>query len=112
MANSYSTATKNAMVDAMIARGRYYSIHSADPGTTGASEISSARQQMTFPAASAGSSQGSTVGIAIPVGATTAYFGVWDAVSAGNFIRGGNLPASSTFGSAGTLNLSDLLSFS
>lgn len=112
MANDYSTATKNAMVDAMIARGRYYSAHSASPAGTGANEVSSARQQMTFPAASAGASQGSTVGIAIPMGATTAWFGVWDAVSGGNYIRGGSLPASSTFGSAGTLNLSDLLNFS
>jgi hypothetical protein len=109
MANDYSTATKNAMVDALIARGRYYSIHSASPAGTGANEVSSARQQMTFPSASAGAAQGSTVAIAIPIGVTTAWFGVWDALSGGNYIRGGTLPATSVFGAPGTLNLSDLV---
>lgn len=111
MATDYSTATKNAMVDALIARGRWYSVHSANPSGTGANEVSSARQQMTFPAASGGSSQGSTVGIAMPAGVTSAWFGVWDASTGGNYIRGGTLPGSTTWGAPGTLNVNDLVAF-
>lgn len=111
MATDYSTATKNAMVDAIIARGRYYSAHSANPSGTGANEVSTSRVQMTFPAASSGSSQGSTVALPIPLGATTAFFGVWDAASGGNYIRGGSLPGTTVWGASGTLNVSDLVAF-
>ena len=86
----------------------YLSLHSADPGTTGASEItggSYARQAITFGAASAGS-QASTNSQAfsnMPAEAGgVPYFGVWTAATGGTYLCGGttNLSAAISAGAA------------
>lgn len=105
----------------------YFSLHTADPGQTGASEVTTgagsgwvgyARQAVTtgtsgtgagavFAAPSAsGTLQQTTNGSAITFpasGATsgtvvTTYFGIWDALTAGNYLGGGALTASQTIG--------------
>lgn len=103
---AFSTAGLNAAVNGIAGAGTYISMHSADPGTTGASEITGgayARQQTTFAAASAGARAGSQVAVPIPAGATAKFWGLWSAATGGTFIYGGPLPADETFGSAGTL---------
>ncbi len=70
----------------------YLSAHSADPGTTGASELSGggyARQAIVFGSASGGVIANNAA-ITIPNAGSTAvtYFGVWSASSAGTYLGG------------------------
>lgn len=102
---AYSVAGRNAAVDAEGALGRWMTLHTADPGTTGANEGAGVtRGQATFPAASGGSSAAPPVAIAVPAG-TYSHWGSWSASSGGAFIDGGSLPAPVTFPSPGTYNL-------
>lgn len=81
----------------------HISLHTADPGTTGANECTGnnyGRKSYTnttanWPAASGGAkSNGAGIQFArATVGSsgwgTATHFGIWDAASAGNYIRGG-----------------------
>lgn len=86
----------------------YVSLHTADPGTTGASEAgggSYARQlaSASFAAAAAGSkASNAIIDFAAMPAATITHAGVWDAVSGGNFLVGGALAASKTTNSGDT----------
>lgn len=85
----------------------YLSVHSADPGTTGASEISGgsyARQSETFGAPASGSmSNTNSISVPIPATTTCAYVGHWSASTAGTYEVGAALSSSVTFNTAGTL---------
>lgn len=88
----------------------FVSLHTADPGTTGASEVSGgayARVAVAWGAASGGSVANSgALSINLPASTTAAYFGVWSASSAGNYYIGGALSPSVTTGaSAGTVTI-------
>jgi len=80
----------------------YASLHTADPGLTGASEVtggSYARQAVTLTAAASSSTNNSAQLSFTSMPAVAApgviYGGIWDASSAGNFLVGGPLtPAS------------------
>lgn len=83
----------------------YISLHSADPGTTGASELSGgsyARVAITWNAATGGSVTGPAlaagVSINIPASTTAAYFGIWSALTTGTYYIGGALASSVTTG--------------
>lgn len=123
MAATWSDAELNAMADAEAARITHLSLHTADPGKTGASEVTGgspayARQAVTFGAAGAAGplgsgSQPATVGVAwssevtfdAPAGAYS-HAGGWSASTAGTF-RGGNaLAASQTLSSQGQVKVS------
>lgn len=102
---TFTPAARNAALTAVSNLGSWISLHSANPGTTGASEISGgsyARIQTTWATASAGSQAGSQVTINVPAGQTIAYYGIWSAVTGPTFVGGDVLPASETYGSAGT----------
>ena len=86
----------------------YISLHTADPGTTGASEVSGgayARVAVTWNAPSAGTVTNSgALSINLPASTTASYFGIWSAVTAGTYYIGGALSPSVTTGaSAGTV---------
>jgi|SRR5215471_3092233 len=90
-----ANASLDAAQQAILAPGTQYwlSVHSADPGGTGAAEGPDGRQPIHFAASSAGSQQ-STDAQTWPtvVGGTTySNFGVWTAASAGTYLRGGQL---------------------
>jgi hypothetical protein len=94
---------------------KYISLHSATPGTTGASEIgggSYARVATTWGSIAAGAVTGTQVTINVPASTTIVYWGIWDAVSAGNYYDGGQLPSSQAYGSAGTYLLTPTLTAS
>ena len=112
-----STAGRNAAADGVAAVAAYLSLHTADPGATGTSELTGgtpayARQPATWAAASAGSraSTGS-VTFNVPGGTTISHFGLWTAVTGGVYLgsdtlRGaGNAIVTETFASAGTYTL-------
>jgi hypothetical protein len=86
----------------------YGSLHTADPGTTGASEVSGgspayARKAITWATPiTTGSVSGGTITFDVPAGTYT-HIGYWDAVTTGNFVGGYPLQASMTYGAQGTL---------
>ena len=87
----------------------YISLHTGDPGETGASEVtggSYARQSGSFAAAAAGAtSNDATISFATMPAATITHVGVWDASTAGNFLWGGALTASKTVNSGDTVQI-------
>lgn len=103
---AYSDAALNVMANALAGAATYISAHTADPGTTGTSEVSGgsyARQATTWGSASSGDRVGSQVTIPIPASTTVTHWGIWSAGSGGTFYGGFALSASETFGSAGNL---------
>lgn len=106
MANSMSF--RNKAVDAVAVNGGadWFSLHTADPGTTGANEVvggSYTRELVSFPASVSGSSTATGATHDVPAGTTVTHFGRWTASTAGTFFCGGALPnGGDTFGSAGT----------
>lgn len=111
---TYADDVKNAMLELTDETGgafdiTHISLHTADPGTTGTSEVvggSYARVAVTWGAASAGvkSNTGSLV-FQVPAGTTVTHVAGWDAISAGTFRGGGALAASQAFGTAGTYTI-------
>jgi len=89
----------------------YASVHTGDPGTTGAAECaggSYARQPVntSWAAASGGSkASNANVDFAGMPAATVTHAGVWDTVSGGNFLVGGALGVSKVVGAGDTLRL-------
>lgn len=108
----YNNTSKDVGLDAIGAAATWMSLHTADPGITGASELSGgayARVQTTWVAASASSKVGSQVTINVPAGATVTHWGVWTASTSGTEYESGALPAPETYGSAGTYLLTPTL---
>ena len=108
---SLATGGKNAAVAGVAGVALYLSIHSADPGGTGASELTGgspayARKSASWGSPSGGAVAASSVTFDIPAGSTAAYFGMWSAVTAGTFEGGGALSASEVYGAQGTYVLS------
>lgn len=90
----------------------YVSLHSADPGETGASELTGGSYARSGPASfgvASGGAISNDAAIAFPeaTGDWTAatHVGVWDASSAGNFLWGGALSASRTVTTGVTLSI-------
>lgn len=101
---AFTTATKNAGVDAITGRGRWITPHTGDPGTTGANLASGVTpQQTTWPSASGGVSTGSQVTYTSAPAAHYTHYGVWDDASMTNFEFGYALDPDITFGGPGTL---------
>ncbi|MHB1472412.1 MAG: phage tail fiber protein [Dermatophilaceae bacterium] len=100
----------NAALNGLVSAGLWVSIHSADPGTTGANEATGggyARLSVgTWPAAASSSLTwtGNLV-FSLPVGTWT-YFGVWSASTAGSFVVSGPLGSAITTKTPNTITLS------
>lgn len=71
----------------------YCSLHTADPGKTGASEGTDGRQAIVFGASSAGSQSATTLPIwpSAVGGQTYTYYGIWTTATAGTYLRGGTI---------------------
>jgi hypothetical protein len=87
----------------------YVSLHTADPGETGANELTGggySRKAVTFNAPSGGSMTNSAdIDFPNMPAATITHVGLWDAASAGNFLWGGALTASKTTNSGDTFRI-------
>ncbi|GII84594.1 hypothetical protein Ssi03_25840 [Sphaerisporangium siamense] len=108
-----SPAGKNIALDALGAAADFVSLHTADPGTTGANEVtggSYARQTKTWNAASGGNLDDSNApSFNIPASTTISHFGLWTEATGGTFLGGGALSASESYGAAGgTYQLTDV----
>jgi hypothetical protein len=112
---AFTNAAKNSAVDGIGSAATYISLHTADPGTTGASEVAGgtyARVATTWSASSNGSKPGSAVTLNVPASTTIGYWGLWTAASGGTFYYGGTLQASESYGNAGTYVLTPTLTAS
>lgn len=114
---SLSDFAENELLDALLNNGSfasgatvYVSLHTADPGEDGATEASGgsyARQASGgFAAAAAGTTDNDAIidFTSMPA-ATITHVGIWDAVSAGNFLIGGALSASKTTNAGDTFRI-------
>lgn len=112
----YAEDVRNAQLDLLDAgaakEATHLSLHTADPGGSGANEVtggSYARQLITWNPASGG--QKTIVGtpvFQVPAGTTITHFGLWSAVSGGSWRGGEELPTGETYGSPGTYTADSL----
>jgi hypothetical protein len=108
----YSNAAKNAMLDHLGSIAGFMSLHNANPGDTGANEISGgapayARKANTWSAAAAGSMDNSNAPVFdIPAGATVAFVGFWSLATGGTFYGYASV-TSETFAAQGTYTVTD-----
>lgn len=98
MATGFTTTEKNAILDARSGSWVAASLHSADPSTTGANELTGgspayARKAITWGSGSGGQVVSVTTAqvFDVPAGSTVAFIGIWSATSAGTFR--GSMPA-------------------
>ncbi len=102
----YSTYFKNTALDAVLT-GVFVSLHTGDPGNTGANEVSGgspayARKAISFSAASGGSKAASTSPVIdVPAATTVTFAGFWDASTSGHFLASSDI-SDETFGGQGT----------
>lgn len=114
---SLSDFAENELLDALVNNGSfaggatvYVSLHTADPGEDGSNEASGgsyARQASGGFAAAAGGTTDNDAVIdftSMPA-ETLTHVGIWDAVSAGNFLIGGALSASRTTNAGDTFRI-------
>lgn len=101
-------AAKNIMLDALGTAATHASMHTADPGLTGTSEVTGgspayARKALTWGAAATGSKATSAAPVFdIPGSTTVTHLGYWTALSGGTFLGSRALPNSETFAGQGT----------
>jgi hypothetical protein len=111
---SFTTASKDVAVNSLTAIGTWVSLHSADPGTTGASEVTASgttRQQTTFGSSSNGTASGTQVTFnGVPSGSYT-HYGIWTAQTGGTFRYGFSLSPGVTLSSAGTVLMTPRITF-
>lgn len=98
---SLTVVLRDTMLDGIDGVAGFVSLHSADPGETGASPVGD-REPITWAAASGGSkTSAAPVPFTVPAGGHVAYGGLWDAESGGNWLGGGPLSAAEDFASEG-----------
>lgn len=86
----------------------HISIHSADPGSTGASEIGT-RQAISWSSASNGNLNSvGTQDFAVTSGQTIHSVGFWSASTGGSFYGSKALSSPETYANAGTFTVNDL----
>jgi hypothetical protein len=109
---SFTSASKDTAVNALTALGTYVSLHTADPGSTGASQAAgTTRQQTTWGSSSSGVADGSQVAFTSCPAATYTHYGVWTAATAGTFRWGFALSPGVTLSDVGTVLVTPHLTF-
>jgi hypothetical protein len=100
-----NSTAKNLALEELADAAIYISLHTADPGSTGTSEVTGgtyARKSITWAAASSGAIALSNQPVLdVPAGTTITHIGLWSAVSGGTFYGGDDI-TSEAFVSAGT----------
>lgn len=87
----------------------YVSLHTDDPGTTGANEVTGgtpayARKGSAFTSGTGGSITGAKVTFDVPA-VTVKYAGLWSAATGGTFLMGQPLPSNVTYSAQGQLDV-------
>jgi hypothetical protein len=100
----FTPATLADLLDTLDATTTHVSLHTADPGSTGASEVaggSYARQALDWSPASGSTKAAAQVMFQVPGSTTITHYGLWSAASGGTFRGGTELDAPETFVLAG-----------
>ena len=118
MATGISTYASNKVIDWIFGTSSmpstttaYVSLHSGDPGYTGANEITAGGFSYSRKSVTAGAASGratdntNTLTWTNMPAVTVSYVGVWDASSSGNFLWGGQLASSKTVNAGDTLEI-------
>ena len=101
-------ALRDDMADAIDGVATYVSLHSADPGTTGANPVGD-REAITWAAASGGSkTSAAPVTLTVPADGHVAYGGLWDAQTGGTFLGGGQLSSAEDYTAEGDYVLDEV----
>jgi hypothetical protein len=104
-----NTGGKNLMLNGLTAAATHVSLHTADPGATGTSEVSGSpytRELAGWAAASGGTASNSgSIVFDVPSATTIAFIGYWSASTAGTFYGSRALDTSQTFATAGTYTI-------
>jgi hypothetical protein len=107
-----TAAGKNAMLDGLAGAVGYVSLHSSDPSTNGANEISGgspayARKAVSWgAAASASVTSDANVVFDVPGSTTITHLGYWSAATSGTFYGYRQLDTNQTFATQGTYTIS------
>lgn len=103
-----NAVAENSMLDHLTGLVGYLSLHSADPGATGANEVSGspyARKAISWDDAADGETAiSAAVTFDVPGGTTVGWVGMWSASSGGTFY-GSDAITSEVFGADGTLTI-------
>lgn len=107
---TFTSATRDTFLNQLDTLATHASLHTADPGSSGSSEVtggSYARQAISW-SSSAGASKTITASVVfqIPTGATITHSGLWSASTSGTFRGGGSLDSSQSYPTGGTYTLS------
>lgn len=109
---AFTSASKDAAVNALTALGNWISLHNADPGTTGTSTVAGVdRQQTTWGASSSGTASGSQVTFSSAPGGSYTHYGVWTAQTGGTFRWGFALAPGVTLSDVGTVLMTPRVTF-
>jgi hypothetical protein len=117
----FTTAAETEALVGLVGNGdvdknNRISLHTADPGATGASEVTGGTytREVTNWAAPAGSQvTGTSVTLDVPAGITITHWGLWkEDGPGGTFLYGAPLPAPESFGSNGTYSVTPTLAAS
>ena len=105
-----NNTAKGLMLDGLAAAAVFVSLHTADPGTTGTSELTGgtpayARKGLTWGASSGGVKANSVAMVFDVPAATIGWMSYWSAVTAGTCYGGHPLDLSQTFASQGTYTI-------
>ena len=104
-------AGANLMLNGLTGSAGFVSLHTADPGLTGTSEVTGgspayARKAIAWTAASASATSNSgQIVFDVPTGITIRYLGYWSASTAGTFYGSRILDTAQTYTSQGTYTL-------
>lgn len=107
----FTNAARAVMLDQLGTVAVFVSLHTADPSTSGANEVTGgapvyARKAVTWAATSGFSKVSSNSPVFDVPGATTvAFYGTWSLASGGTFYGGGALSNNETFTGQGTYTL-------
>lgn len=117
---AFTNDTKEVAGLAVAARGNWISLHTGDPGVTGASEATGgapayARKQTAWAGGAVdGVVSGSSVSIDVPAGTYT-HLGIWSAATGGTFVAGfllssstGDLPGQTAVNVVPTVNVTSV----
>ena len=104
----YAVAAKNAMLTSLGALVTHVSLHTADPGTTGANPVTGgtyARIPVTWITPVGGvTSNVAAIVFNVPAGTTVSWVGMWGALTAGTFYGAGDV-VDEVYAGAGTYTI-------
>lgn len=105
----FTTTVKNTILSNLIPSLVYLSLHTADPGATGANEASGgspayARKLVTWGTPASGTVSATQVNFDAPAN-TYSFYGYWSAATGGTFLGGSALTAAQTLTGQGVVQV-------